>query len=259
MGRPAIARAMTGTLYQIDLHPVLRRLESITLFRLSDEEQAAVQSLPVQVAEFDAGDDIVHESERPVRSFAVLRGFACTYKSTGKGGRQVLAYHVPGDVPDFQSLHLRRLDASIAAATPCRVGFVQHEAVRAVLREQPRLVDLFWRTTLIEAALVREWMLNNGRREAYPRFAHLLCEISTRLRMVGLAPDHAFEFPVTQYKLADALSITPVHLNRVLQDLRAKGLITLNNRHVTIHDWTRLQEVAEFDPSYLHLSTHDAA
>ncbi len=41
-----------------------------------------------------------------------------------------MAYHVAGDIPDIQSLHLKVLDISIATINPCKVGFVQHDAVR---------------------------------------------------------------------------------------------------------------------------------
>lgn len=169
-----------------------------------------------------------------------------------------MAYHVPGDVPDFQSLHLKVLDNSISAVGPCRVGFVQHDAVWALLRAQPGLVDVFWRATLIEAAVMREWMLNNGRREAYARLAHLFCELITRLDAVGLAPDRTCSLPMRQPDLADALGVTPVYVNRVLRDLRTAGLVTVGGRQLKVHDWEGLVAVAGFDPTYLHLGSRDA-
>lgn len=232
---------------------------SIARFELTSEERAALEALPMLTAQIDANQDIVREGDRPSRCFAVLSGIAGTYKSTRAGKRQVLSYHVPGDVPDFQSLHLGVLDITIATVSPCRVGFVQHEAVRALLRAQPRLVDVFWRATLIDAAIVREWMLNTGRREAYARMAHLFCELVTRLGAVGLAPDLSCELPMTQPELADALGITPVHVNRTIRDLKTAGLISLRSRRLTVHDWNGLAAAAEFDPTYLHLRRYDPA
>jgi CRP-like cAMP-binding protein len=189
----------------------------------------------------------------------VLDGIACTYKSTRAGKRQVMSYHVAGDMPDFQSLHLEVLDISIASVSACRVGFVQHEAARALLRAYPRLGAVFWRATLIDAAIVREWMLNTGRRDAYARMAHLFCELITRLGAVDLAPALSCDLPMTQPELADALGITPVHVNRTIRDLKTAGLISLRSRRLTIHDWDGLRAAAEFDPTYLHLREQDAA
>ena len=244
---------MSGPHQHANRYPLLRKIESIALFELSAEERAALEALPMQAAQIDANQDIVREGDRPGRSFAVISGIASTYKTTRAGKRQVMSYHVPGDVPDFQSLHLQTLDISIATVTPCSIGYVQHEAVRALFRAQPRLSEVFWRATLIDAAIVREWTLNTGRRDAYARMAHLLCELVTRLGAVGLAPDLSCDLPMTQPELADALGITPVHVNRTIRDLKAAGLLTLRNRRLTVHDWDGLVAAAEFDPTYLHL------
>lgn len=243
---------MTGQI-QPDAHSLIRRIESIALFELQDAERAALAALPMHVVGFEARQDIAREHDRPSHSITVLSGIVAAYKTTQKGGRQVTAYHVPGDVPDFESLHLEVLDFSLAAATPCRVGFIRHDAIRSLLEAHPRLVSVFWRGTLIDGALAREWMLNNGRREAYARMAHLFCELVVRLEAVGLAHNHTCALPLTQLELGDALSITPVHVNRTLRDLKAAGLITFRNRRLTVHDWDRLAAAAEFDPTYLHL------
>lgn len=249
---------MTGSPHQPNRHPFLRKIDSVALFGPTDAERAALAALPMQMTQFEAYQDIVREGDRPSRSFTLLDGIACTYKSTRAGKRQVMSYHVPGDMPDFQSLYLEVLDISIATVSPCRIGFVPHEAVRALLRAHPRLNEVFWRATLIDAAIVREWMLNTGRRDAYARMAHLFCELVTRLGAVGLAPDRTCELPMTQPELADALGITPVHVNRTVRDLKAAGLITLRSRRLTVHDWEGLVSAGEFDPTYLHLRNQDA-
>ena len=234
-------------------NPILRKVESIALFKPSEEERAALIALPMQEAQFDAYQDIVREGDRPSRCFAVLDGFVSTYKTTLAGKRQVAAFHVPGDVPDIQSLHLKVLDNSISSVGPCRLGFVQHDALRALFRAHPRIGEAFWRITLIDAALYRERLLNIGRREAYSRMAHLFCELITRLNAVGLALDRACALPMTQSELGDALGITSVHVNRTLNDLRDAGLVTVRSRRLKVLDWEGLTAVAEFNPTYLHL------
>jgi CRP-like cAMP-binding protein len=231
-------------------NPVIRKLESI--FRLSEEERAAVETLPMQVQTITADQDIVREGDRPSRCFALLEGYTATYKVTGEGKRQIHAFHVPGDLPDLQSLLLRVLDNSIKTLTPCRVGFIQHEPLRELCRKYPRLMEAFWRQTLIDAAIFREWMTNIGRRQAYARMAHIFCEWIVRLRAVGLAQDYACELPMTQAELADAASISTVHVNRVLQELRGDGLIILKGSRLAVLDWEQLKQAGDFDPTYLH-------
>jgi CRP-like cAMP-binding protein len=236
---------------------MIRKLDSI--FPLSEEERQALQDLPVQITVINADQDIVRIGDRPSQCCLLLEGYTCVYKLTSEGKRQIMALHVPGDIPDLQSLHLKVLDNSIATICPCTIGFIQHEDLRRVCERHPRVTAALWRETLVDASVFREWLLNIGRREAYTRMAHLLCEFLVRLKVVGLAEDGTFDLPITQVELADAIGTSTVHVNRVLQALRAEGLIETKSTQVTIPDWERLKEVGDFDPLYLHLVEDDAA
>jgi CRP-like cAMP-binding protein len=213
----------------------------------------------MQIAEIKTDQDIVREGDRPSRCCLILEGFACTYQLTGEGKRQIMAFHIPGDIPDLQSLHLRVLDNGLATITRAKAGFIQHEALRDLCLRFPRITSALWRETLIDAAVFRAWMANIGRRDGLSRIAHVLCELVVRMKAVGLARDHECEFPITQTELADALGLTPVHVNRVLQDLRAAQLITLKGGVLSVLDWDRLKDVGDFDPTYLHLEREQAA
>jgi CRP-like cAMP-binding protein len=240
-----------------DYNPMIRKLESI--FTLTDDERQALETLPMQVTVIKARQDIVREGDRPSRSCLILSGFACVYKMTAHGKRQIVSFAIAGDIPDLQSLHLTVLDNSISTLSPCRVGFITHDDLRYLCARYPRLAAAFWRQTLIDAAIFREWVMNVGQREAYTRMAHVLCELLVRLRAVGLVEDHVCELPITQGEYADAIGVTPVHVNRVLQQLRAEGLIETRGTQLRIPDWERLKQVGEFDPAYLHLESDQAA
>ncbi|MFN3388131.1 MAG: Crp/Fnr family transcriptional regulator [Allosphingosinicella sp.] len=101
--------------------------------------------------------------------------------------------------------------------------------------------------------MLRSWIVNLGRREAYAALGHLICELYVRMRNIGLTDDHHFDMPLTQEEIADALGLTPVHVNRVLQRLRAEGLISLKRSALTILDYPRLEQAAGFSANYLHL------
>jgi CRP-like cAMP-binding protein len=203
--------------------------------------------------------DLVREGDRPSRSCLILSGFTATYKMTAGGKRQIVSFGIAGDLPDLQSLHLKVLDISIGTITQCRIGFITHDDLRDICTRYPRIAAAFWRETLIEGAIFREWVTNVGRREAYQRMAHVLCELLVRLRAVGLVEDHACTLPITQGEFADAIGVTNVHVNRVLQQLRAEGLIELSGDRLNILDWERLKQAGEFDPTYLHLESNQAA
>lgn len=231
--------------------PLVRKLESI--FALSPEERRALDGFNATIRTLPADHDIVRDGDRPSECCLILEGFACRYKLTRAGKRQIFSFHIAGDIPDLQSLHLGVMDHSLGTLTPSRLAFIPHDAVRDLTARFPRLAAAFWRDTLIDAAVFREWMLGLGRREAYGRIAHLLCELLVRFSAVGLANGRAYAMPITQAELGDALGLSTVHVNRTLQELRRDGLITTHAATVTVQDWDRLKAAGEFDPTYLHL------
>ena len=234
-----------------------RKLESKSTF--SDEERGALTGMPMQVTDIRAHQDIVREGDRPSRSCLLIEGFTCNYKVTGEGKRQIMAFHVPGDIPDLQSLHLKVLDNSLGTITPCKVGFIRHETLQDLCARHPRITAALWRETLIDAAIYREWVVNVGRRPAYARVAHLLCEIVVRLRAVGLVEGDGCDLPMTQGEIADATGLSAVHVNRTLQELRAAGLVRLGDGSMQILAWEGLKAGGDFDPAYLHLEHREAA
>jgi CRP-like cAMP-binding protein len=231
--------------------PLIRKLESIA--PVSDDERQAILSLPMTVRDLKADQDIVRDQDRPSQCCLMLEGFACRYKVLPGGKRQIFSFHIPGDIPDLLSLHLEVMDHSLGTLVPSKVAFIPHETMRGFIRAQPRIGEVFWRETLIDAAIFREWVANVGRREAYERLAHLFCELFVRVSSVGLNHDNSYAMPITQAELADATGLSTVHVNRTMQELRANGLIKTHNGRIFIQDWEALQAAAEFDPTYLHI------
>jgi CRP-like cAMP-binding protein len=194
-----------------------------------------------------------HDLTLAIRQDLVAAG-VCRYKLLHDGKRQIMSFHIPGDIPDLQSLHLNVMDHSLGTLAPSKVAYIKHDDMRELTRRCPCIADVFWRDTLIDAAIFREWMIGMGRRSAYTRIAHVLCELLVKFRSIGLANGHDIELALTQAELADALGLSTVHVNRVLQELRGDGLLTLRGRSLSVRDWPGLKRAGEFDPTYLHLN-----
>jgi len=169
------------------------------------------------------------------------------------GERQVTELHITGDFPDLHGFTLKRLDHDIVTLSECTIGLVPHERLLEVTRDYPHLTRVFWFSTNVDAAITRELALSLGQRSAIARMAHLFCELYVRLDVVGRTKGNRYEFPLTQRELSECLGLTVVHVNRTLQELRRKGLVEFENRHLTILDRLGLEGIAEFDPNYLYL------
>lgn len=230
---------------------LLRKLEAVTV--LTSEEKQAIMALPFIPRQFSADQDIITIGDKPGECCVIVEGWSCRYKMTPNGGRQIMSYHIAGDMPDLQSLFLRKMDHSVAALTPVTVAFIQHRDTWDLLRRYEGIARALWRDALVEAAVFREWMVGIGRRTAHQRIAHQLCEMATKLRAVGLNQGDTYPWPVTQQEVADALGLSDVHVNRVIGDLRRDGLVDVRRRSFVLHDRSALETLGQFDPAYLHV------
>ena len=201
--------------------------------------------------------DLVREGDRPEECCVLLDGFAIRYKLAITGDRRIIGFHVPGDVPDLQSLHLARMDHTLASLTAIRAGFIAHRVLHELNLRHPRIAGALWRATLVDASIFREWIVNLGHRDAISRTAHFLCEMQFRLQAVGLANGGGIELPITQSDLADTLGMSAVHMNRTVQELRARRLIEDQGRTFVCKDWDALRSLGEFNPDYLHYTPSD--
>ena len=231
---------------------LVRKMESLAA--LSDAERWAIESLPMRICAVEARHDIARSGDKPTQCCLVLDGWTYRYRLLSNNRRQILSFHITGDVPDLQGLHLRTHDHGLATATKAIVALIPHESLRALSTRFPAIATAFWRDALIDAAASRERLTAIRRGAGIKRSAHLICELYLRLQAVEQAASFRCALPLRYADLADALGLTTVHINRVLKEMRGKGLITLHRRMLEIHDWDELARIAEFDPAYLHLS-----
>lgn len=220
---------------------------------LSDDEKAGLAEAGSINKTYRAGEHLVREGDRQKESILLLTGMSARYNDLEDGRRQITALQIAGDFVDLHSLLLHKMDHGIVALTDCTVRLFPHEALRAITERFPHLTRLLWLSTLIDSAIHRRWLVAMGRLPSTAHLAHLLCEVATRLRVVGLVEADSFDFPLTQTNLADMMGLSIVHVNRVVQELRSMGLIAWAQRRLTILDWPRLRALAEFNPDYLHL------
>jgi CRP-like cAMP-binding protein len=219
---------------------------------LSDEEQRVLEDSIGSVRQVAARKQIVRAGVIIDTSTLLLEGFVCRYMDDRDGQRQLVAVHVPGDFVDLHAFPMRRLDHDIATLGPVKIACYDHQTLETITERYPHLTRKLWFSTLLDAAMHREWIFRLGRLGAEGRVAHLFCELNERLEMVGLAADGRYMLPMTQPDIAEASGLTGVHVNRVLRSLRERNLLTFKANEVCILDRKALAAVAEFEPQYLY-------
>lgn len=224
---------------------------------LGAEEEAALAATLCAPIKLPANHTFVHAGEELGYSTLLLDGLMARYKDLRDGQRQITHLHVAGDFADLHSFTLKHLDHAVMTLTPCRVVRASHEGIRQITERLPHLTRVLWFLTTLDACIHREWELSLGRRTALQRTAHLFCELQTRLSIVGLATERGYDLPITQGTLAECLGLTPVHVNRVLRELREAGAVEFRSGRVAIGDLDRLRASAEFNPAYLYLERRE--
>lgn len=200
-----------------------------------------------------AGGVLIAPGDRPSYSTFLVSGFCARFNLTMAGGRQLTEINVAGDFVDLHSMLMRQMDHGVVALADCVVAYAQHADLRRLTEQHPHLGRLLWLETVIDGAIHRQWLVTMGQQDAASRLAHLVCELYMRLEAAGLASDGQLRIPMTQTDLGDVLGLTPIHVNRVLMELRREGLIAWKGDQVSIPDWDRLAAFALFDPTYLRL------
>lgn len=240
-----------------DLHPTFEKMVQ-RLERRSPLDQAGRQALlglPHNVKTMSANAHVVRDGEVPNYIALLLSGFAYRYKVTGEGGRQIISFHCASEFLDLQNSFLGVADHGVQMLTEGELALIPLRVMEELALTRPGIARALWIDTLIDSSIFREWVVNVGRRDSRARVAHLLCEFSLRLESTGLAKNHQYELPMTQEQLADAVGLTPVHVNRVLKQLGEEGLIRRDRRSIAILDWNRMRRAGDFNARYLH---HDA-
>lgn len=221
---------------------------------LSREERAVLAQLVEREVVYAPGDYIVREGEPQSTSQLLIQGVAARSKQMADGGRQITEVHLDGDFVDLHSFLLKQLEHDVIAMSPIRMAIVPHRRLKAVTEDWPHLTRMLWLSTLLDAAIHREWIVSAGRRSALMQMACLFCELLLRYDVVGLAEGRRYPMPLTQTALADTCGLTSVHVNRVVQELRAEGLIEWRRGQLLVLDYDRLAALGGFDPRYLAIN-----
>lgn len=217
---------------------------------LSPDDRELLKALRVTERTLEHREPLSREGDAATQCAVVHAGFLASSKIVFDR-EQILAFHVPGDFPDLQNLYVTDSDHGIISIGTSRVGLISHSEMKDMLAASPMLAGVFWRETMIEATILREWLCNVAARDALASIAHLICEIAIRMDAVGLVTDHSFQLPLTQQDLANATGISLVHVNRTLQELRKRRLFRWESRRVTLLDFEELKRIAQFEPDYL--------
>src|SRR5215470_5396383 len=231
---------------QVRGHPFVVRLQRS--FDLSDEDLASLWQLFEAELIVNKRRDLVVDGYEYRKLCIIERGFAARYKLLRNGKRQIVNLVLPGDVVGLPGSFLEKARYSVIAVTDLKLQVCPIKGYVDLCYRRPQFgLALSW-LAVQEAMICAEHTINTGRRTPSERLAHFLLEMQSRLAMVGLASDGAFELPLSQEVISDVLGLSVPHLNRTLAKLRADGLVAIKGHQVELLDRAALELLGNFQP-----------
>lgn len=171
--------------------------------------------------------------------FTLYAGWAFSWTATTDGRRQILDFHLPGDLVE------RTEDAAeVEALTDSSFCILSREKLCALMGNDSSVALSYVDGLTRDRARMRERVTSLGRRDAAGRVAHLLLELHGRLMGHGGADARGAAVPLKQAHLADALGLSVEHANRALASLRKEGIATLTKGRLDILDRVALEDLA---------------
>lgn len=192
---------------------------------------------------YRAGKIFYREGEASDEVYQLFNGWAYRFKLLPDGRRQILSFLLPGDTIGFELLNQDRLPYSVRALTPVSVCVFNKDTLAGHILQQQTLIKRaasFWSAS---SAASDQRILDLGRRSAYERIARFIQDLVQRLRARGFEHGDSMPFAPSQMHIADALGLTPVHVGRILRQMRAGGILTLKHGLLTIHDPELLRQI----------------
>lgn len=221
---------------------------------LSGDEVLALSVASASRFIVQSGAELVNENEPSSAVYFLETGWACQYMATGDGRRQISSLLLPGDICNLDVLLFGQLNCSVRMLTSGSVLTVSRERIADLAAAHHGIARAVTWLGALENAILTRRTFCLGRLSALERMAHFLCELSVRLGFSDEEGETSFTMPLTQEQIADVLGLTPVHVNRMLLQLRTAGLLASTKRTVVISDVAALRRAGEFQPYYLHAS-----
>lgn len=185
----------------------------------------------------------------PVTSLDLLvKGWAASAIVLQDGTRQLVSVNLPGDVLGLPALSLAEPIDDVVALGPVTVRSIPLSGLTRLFEGYPRLAGTLFLIAQEERMLAMERIALMGQALAKTRLAGLFVRLNERMGQFDDNWSNCFELHLTQRDMADLIGVTTVHLNNVVQEMRADDIIQLSRSELRILDLDRLLAMAALSP-----------
>ena len=197
----------------------------------------------------------IHRTVRPRRNiyvagessesaFVICSGWACRMMRLPEGRRQILSFLLPGDQFSATAPFRQTLDFHVEAITKVHYAAINSGRIKAMLANDSLALECFVTGCIAESTTANQTLADLGQRSADEKIAVLILRLMERLGERGLVQEQAFQFPLRQQHIADAVGLTTVHVSRIMGMFRKSGVFQLHQAILKVLNLSELRRIA---------------
>ena len=223
------------------MSPAMTRMAAISP-SLDDAALTALRYAEQSERRIPVRRELVAEGAPVDAPILLLSGWAASVRLLADGRRQIMGFLLPGELLGSCGRPRSRALATVVALTDVTVAALPRPET---LPAGSPLADAYATSRALDDLFLLNQVARLGRLDAYERLVDLLIELHDRFALAGMAIAGSFPLPLTQETLADALGLTSVHVNRMIQLMRKDGLLTWKSSTATLVDQPRLGRLVD--------------
>jgi len=177
------------------------------------------------------------EGESSTYLYKIVNGVARSYRMTAEGRRQIVAFHVPGDLFGFEVGDTHTLSAE--AVTDVRVRLFKPASLLNIANRDDDVAHQLWLNIGREIRRNQEHILQLGI-AAPARVASFLLEMARRMPSAD-----AVALSISRLDIADYLDIRIETVSRTLTHLARSGAIALSCRKIIVRNRALLTQLLD--------------
>ncbi len=186
---------------------------------------------------FDRNEEIFGEDEAAEYVYRVASGAVRTMRFSSDGRRQILGFHLPGDVFGLELSGIHTLSAE--AVTPSNIVMVRRSMVDKAAAEHPAAARMVLQLTAENLLSARDHAMLLGRKGAGERVAAFLLRFAERCES-----SQELDLPMSRADIADFLGLTIETVSRAFAEMERQCAIELpSSRHVVMRSRSTLMQL----------------
>lgn len=204
-----------------------------------------------RLLKLNAKSTLYLKGSKPDFAYSVKNGWIMLYRNTQKGKRQILRFALPGDLIALKTNDDGVISHSAATIDNAVLCSFEYATIKDIIANESSVSPQFFSMEARDMELYHQYLTGLGQQDASERIAFLLLELFQRSRLQDAtsydATTNSIHFPLTQEEIGDAVGLTSIHVNRIINHLKKSKIISCAQKRLSILNVDKLAELTEFD------------